>query len=321
MNERSISRDALRAVFETTHSLPGVHSGTEEIMGGHGTITLVGGSDVLLSELWRFAHRAEELWSRFLPHSDISRLNWAEGAAVDVDPLTIELIAAMQVGTQLSEGSYDPTMLPAVLNMGYAASTVNPTNVTHLPDSAVAPGNLSGAVIEGQVVTLPRGTTLDAGGIGKGLLADLVAQRARAGGAWGVMAEFGGDIVVDGQAPDGVAWRLGLEDPFDADQHAAVIRLLRGGVVTSSQRKRRFGEGASATHHVIDAATQQSARTRVQTVTVIASSGARAEVLTKRGFVQNSADYLTWLPTVGAAGFIINEDGSCLTSANWSTYA
>jgi thiamine biosynthesis lipoprotein len=134
------------------------------------------------------------------------------------------------------------------------------------------------------------------------------------------MAEFGGDIVVDGQAPDGVAWRLGLEDPFTPDEHAAVIRLLRGGVVTSSQRKRRFGEGATTTHHLIDATTHSSAQSQVQTVTVIAATGARAEVLTKRGFVDNPAEYLAWLPTVGAAGFLINEDGTQLTSANGSTY-
>jgi len=320
MNEGNISRDALRAVFEATHSLPGVHSRTDEIMGGYGTITLVGGSDSLLAQLWEEAQTCEGLWSRFLPGSDISRLNWSEGKPLKVDPLTVELIAAMREGATLSEGTYDPTLLPDVLKMGYAASTVDPHKVTTLPASAVAPGNLRGIHSEGNVVTLPVGTTLDPGGIGKGFLADLIAQRALAGGAWGVMAEFGGDIVVDGQAPDGVAWRLGLEDPFTPDEHAAVIRLLRGGVVTSSQRKRRFGEGATTTHHLIDSTTHSSAQSQVQTVTVIAATGARAEVLTKRGFVDNPADYLAWLPTVGAAGFLINEDGTQLTSANWSTY-
>ncbi|MEY4102775.1 MAG: hypothetical protein RIR88_909, partial [Actinomycetota bacterium] len=197
MNERSISRDALRAVFETTHSLPGVHTRTEEIMGGEGTITLVGGSEELLTELWSLAHSCERLWSRFIADSDISRLNWAEGAPIEVNPLTIELIEAMRAGAELSRGTYDPTMLPTLLKIGYAASATDPSRVTTLPLSAVAPGNLRGISIEGTTVTLPVGTTLDPGGVGKGFVADLVAQHALADGAWGVMAEFGGDITVD----------------------------------------------------------------------------------------------------------------------------
>lgn len=321
MDEGGITRSALRAVFDNTQSLPGVLSRTEKIMGGTGTITLVGANTELLEELWAVAHNCELLWSRFLQDSDVSRLNWAEGNPVEVDPLTVRLVEEMKNGNVLSGGSYDPTLLPDVVRLGYSASVVDSSKVTTLPATAAAPGHVRGASIEGNSVTLPLGTTLDPGGIGKGLAADIVAERALAEGAWGVMAEFGGDISVAGQAPDGNAWRLGVEDPFNPDAHAAVVRMVRGGVVTSSQRKRRFGEGASATHHLVDPDTHHSARTIVQTVTVIAATAARAEVLTKRGFIQNSEDYLAWLPTVGGAGFIINEDGTELTSPNWSIYA
>jgi thiamine biosynthesis lipoprotein len=53
---------------------------------------------------------------------------------------------------------------------------------------------------------------------------------------------------------------------------------------------------------------------------VIASSGARAEALTKRGFVDNPQEYLAWLPSVGAAGLVVFADSTQLTSPNWSTY-
>ena len=42
-----------------------------------------------------FLERIEQRWSRFLPDSDITRINLAEGRPVDVDPLTITLIATM----------------------------------------------------------------------------------------------------------------------------------------------------------------------------------------------------------------------------------
>jgi thiamine biosynthesis lipoprotein len=323
-------------------------------MGGHGTISLVGATGDLLDQAFALADRCEQLWSRFRPDSDISRLNWAEGQTLSVDPLTVRLLRAMQDGVELTAGDFDPTLLPALLASGYTASVVDPARITTLPDSARAPGNIRGIVVEESgdrithqpgaqpgaqpglvTVRLPLGTTLDSGGVAKGLTADLICEFALAAGAWGVMAEIGGDIVVAGNAPDGVAWRLGIEDPFDTSRHSAVVRLAKGAIVTSSQRKRRFpavagksvgvGVGAGGngeqTHHLIDPRSQGSARTEVQTVTVIASTGARAEVLTKPGFLRDTADYLEWLPSVGAAGLVLDANGLLSTSSNWSLYS
>lgn len=317
----SISKSALRAVFTQTNSLPGVLSRRQKIMGGHGTISLVGGNPALLDECWALADTCEQLWSRFISDSDISRINWAEGEPVRIAPLTRQLIAAMISGHTLTEGGYDPTLLPDVLSAGYSTSAVDPTRSTVLPASAIAPGHLEGIRFSDDHVIVPRGTTLDPGGIAKGFTADLIAQLALDKGAYGVMAEIGGDIVVQGDAPDGVAWRLGVEDPFATESHASIVRLQRGAVATSSQLKRRFGDGETATHHLINPATHSSAVAKAQTVTVIAASGSRAEVLTKRGFVDRPEDFLAWLPSVGGAGLIIFADGSQQVSANWSNYA
>ena len=316
-----ISKSALRAVFTETNSLPGVLSRRQPVMGGHGTISLVGGNQDLLDECWALADTCEQLWSRFISDSDISRINWSEGEPVRIAPLTRQLIAAMVSGHTLTEGVYDPTLLPDVMSAGYSTSIVDPTRSTQLPPSAVAPGHLEGIKFSDDHVIVPTGTTLDPGGIAKGFTADLIAQHAIDQGAYGVMVEIGGDIVVQGDAPDGVAWRLGVEDPYAPEAHASIVRLQRGAVATSSQLKRRFGEGETSTHHLINPATHSSASAEAQTVTVIAASGARAEVLTKRGFVDKPEDFLAWLPSVGGAGLIIFADGRQQVSANWSIYA
>lgn len=320
MTPDNISRDALRAVFSLTGTQPGAVSSRHAIMGGHGTITLVGASEQLQTRAWDFVGQCEKLWTRFSPDSDISCLNMAEGRPVSVDPLTVRLIEAMKVGHEISLGAFDPTLLVDELKAGYGASVLDLSRMTMLPASAVSPGDMAGIRISDNTVTLPFGTVLDAGGIGKGLAADLVCEFALAEGAWGVMAEFGGDIAVAGNAPDGVAWRLGIENPFDTQTHAAIIRLSVGAIVTSSQRKRRFGTEGNETHHLIDPATHSSAKTTVQTVTVIAATGARAEALTKPGFLQDTTHYLGWLPTVGAAGMVIDDTGTERFSENWMRY-
>jgi thiamine biosynthesis lipoprotein len=63
-----------------------------------------------------------------------------------------------------------------------------------------------------------------------------------------------------------------------------------------------------------------SASTDVQTVTVIAATASKAETLTKPGFVRPVADYLAWLPSVGAAGMVVVADGSQHETENWGRY-
>jgi thiamine biosynthesis lipoprotein len=290
-------------------------------MGGHGTVALVGGSVDLLNYAFALIGRCEQLWSRFLPTSDLGQLNWAEGKPVEVDPLTVRLIGAMREGAALTNGDFDPTLLPDVIAAGYGASRVAPSRVTTLPASAASPGRLEEITIQGTTVRMPIGTTLDAGGIGKGLAADLVCELLVGRGAAGVMAELGGDIVVAGQAPDGDAWVLGLENPFDTSELLMTVRIVRGAIVTSSQRKRRFSTPVGERHHLIDPRTSTSATSDIQTVTVIAATGARAEALAKSGFLREPAEYLSWLPEVGGAGLLVDATANQYASTNWERYS
>jgi thiamine biosynthesis lipoprotein len=239
---------------------------------------------------------------------------------VDVDPLTVRLIRSMIDGFEATQGDYDPTLLPQLLAEGYATSVIDSSRVTTLPESARAPGRLTDTTIDGTRVTLAPGTTLDPGGVGKGLAADLVCELAIARGAEGVVAELGGDIVVAGRSPEGSGWSLGVEDPFEPSRYSALVRVGRGALVTSSQRKRRFDRDGQAHHHLLDPRSGASARTPVQTVSVIAATGARAEALTKPGFLRDTTEYLSWLPTIGAAGLVIDDSGVALASGNWERY-
>jgi FAD:protein FMN transferase len=316
----SAARDAVLALFSSTGTAPAVLTREFDVMGTTATVVLVGGSDRLLDAAVELVRDLEQKWSRFLESSDIWNLNWSEGRPTVVSAETIRLIQVMLDGVDLTAGDFDPTLLPGLLDSGYAASIVDPARVTTLPASAVAPGSPSSIRWEGSTMIVPRGTTLDPGGAGKGLAADMVCELAMASGAWGVMADIGGDIVVEGRAPDGVAWRLGVQDPFSPEKHYAIVRLARGAVATSSQRKRRFETESGERHHLIDPASSGSATTTVQAVTVIAATGARAEILTKPGFLRETSDYLQWLPTVGGAGLVIDETGVVSTSTNWERY-
>lgn len=289
-------------------------------MGGHATITVVGSEPGMIDAANTELDRLERLWSRFLPDSDISRMNSAEGAPTRVDALTIGLLEAMRSASAETNGDFDPTLLPALVEAGYRVSLVHHDQSTLLPSSARAGGQLSTIRTEGSVVTVPLGLTIDAGGIAKGHAAGLVCARLREAGADGAMVEIAGDIVVFGEAPDEVAWRLGVEDPFDTAHHLDVIRLSDGAVATSSRLKRRWTASGAQHHHLIDPRTGHSAVSATVAATVIADSGARAETLAKVAFLRDVRDTLDWLPSRGAAGLIVTADRAVHVSSNWEDY-
>lgn len=291
------------------------------IMGNPCAMTVVDAEADVAENALALVRRLDALWSRFRVDSEITALNLAEGQPHRVSGYTALLIGEMQEAHRRTAGDYDPTLLPALVAHGYGASRIDPTRTTLLPTSAVAPGDMAGVRCADAIVTMPIGTTLDPGGIGKGLAADLAVAAALAQGARGALAQFGGDVVAGGAAPDGVGWRVGVEDPFLAGEHCDIVRIQRGAVATSSIRKLRWdGPGGRDAHHLIDPGSGAPVDTDVQTVTVIAATGARAESLTKSGLLRAIQDYLSWLPSQAAAGLVITADGRRHTSANWESY-
>lgn len=61
----------------------------------------------------------EDLWSRFIPTSEISRLNRARGRAVRVAPETRLLVRRAVEAWQSTSGRFDPTVYEALVAAGY----------------------------------------------------------------------------------------------------------------------------------------------------------------------------------------------------------
>lgn len=291
------------------------------VMGSNASISVVGGVSGLIDDAVGLAHELEGLWTRFSRDSDISALNWSEGLPTEVDQRTVELIEAMQIAHRETAGAFDPTLLPHLLAEGYTHSLVNPDRFTELPDSARAPGSLEGVAIDGTTVTLPKGTTLDSGGIGKGLAADLIVRFIREAGAMGAMVELGGDVRVDGYSPRGRGWRLAVDHPIEQDARMSTIEIDGGGVATSSQLKRRFSRAdGTPTHHLIDSVVGESVESDCLAVTVLAPTAWQAEVFAKVGFQKTPSEFLTFARRHGLKAGVFTRDNQWIRSSDWPEY-
>ena len=138
------------------------------------------------------------------------------------------------------------------------------------------------------IVRLPPGTGFDPGGIGKGLAADLLVGEALRAGVAGVCADIGGDLRVEGRAPNGGSWTIAIEHPARATP-VALLDVASGAVATSTTLRRRWTVAGRARHHVIDPRTGQPSDTDLDAMTIVAGEAWRAEVLATAGLLRGSA--------------------------------
>ncbi len=278
----------------------------------------------LIEDGQRRVEALEQRWSRFISTSDISKLNMAGGQPVAVDESTLTLLEHSVRAWQATDGYFDPTLLPALLKFGYVASRDEPRRQTSLPSSAVAGGNPAGIVVDrtSNKVALPFAMTIDPGGIGKGLAADIVVRELVASfPECGALVEIGGDLSVLGPAPEG-AWHV---DVWNADRTQALHRVVlrEGGIATSTRKLRTWitDEGEPA-HHLVDPVTHTPTRNGVAACTVIAGTCGWAEAFTKVAFAAHSTDdAIERLEHRSLAALVTNDDGHEFATTNWKTFA
>lgn len=253
----------------------------------------------------------ENLWSRFIPTSDISRINAAHGNKTNVDPRTISLIAAMKEAHSYTRGSFNPCQLPAQISLGDFQSLQRP-GATVIPDDSVAFDSLENITFfDSHSVSLPQRMTVDAGGIAKGFAADLIAQHALDSGATYISVNLGGDIRVAQANSSPTGTPVDVMHPFQPDNIISTVSLRQGAIATSA-RNARWRDGKGITNHIM------GAETNIVGASVIASSAIWADVWTKHLILTSSG--LSDVDTLGLAGLIVRSDGSVEKSANWKDF-
>ena len=230
--------------------------------------------------------------SRFRPDSELSVLNARAGQRVAVSPLCEAVLRAALVAFDFSDGLVDAAVLPALLAAGYDATiadvvrrgSAGPTARRTTAALRTRPLPEALTVGAGWAMVMP-GCAVDLGGVGKGWLADRLAERL--GDA---AVNLGGDIRVVGGGPRGDGWVVELCD--------GTRRPLRdAGVATSGVGGRRWHGG----HHLIDPRTGRPADSDLAAVTVVAGDALTAEVLAKTALLLGGDRWQTELSIRGAS--------------------
>jgi len=283
------------------------------LMGVRCEVSVVGGNAYALAdEGLRMIADLENLWSRFIPSSDICRINRSDGIPVWVDARTVSLIGHMITAHVATHGAFNPTLLPQLIQQGDSRSLID-DKTSSVPALAHAFDDMSVIVIrDDNTVTLPKHMTLDAGGIGKGFAADLVVEHLISRGAESVCVNLGGDIRVARIANTTHAWPIHIMSPANPDTALCTISLAEGAVATSHITARRRNDRGIDCH--IASPTDETPA--YVAASVIASTAAWAEAWTKSALMSDN----NLIESLGLSVLRVDASGVVTQSNTWKEF-
>jgi FAD:protein FMN transferase len=258
----------------------------------------------------------ERTLTRFDTSSELCRLNASLRSVVPASPLLRRAIRAALWAAERSGGLVDPTLLDALCEAGYDRSRSGPElalpgALSEAPPRAPARPDPSARWRQIRVddparaIRRPPGTMLDTGGTGKGLAADLVAERLRPAARFAI--DCGGDLRVGGDEARERPFDVAVRHPLTGE--TAHRLTLRGGAVATSGLDVRLWRGADGrpAHHLLDPSTRRPAWSGLIGATALAPTALEAEMLAKAALLSGPARGPRLLARHG--GLLVRDDG------------
>ena len=237
-------------------------------------------SERIFEEMQRINLEAIASMSIFNPNSQLSRINRNESDSVDIHiARNIDVAAKVNALTP----RYDITVKPLVEAYGFAAKNREAKpNI----DSLIQFVGFDKFHLEGNhIIKTDSRLQIDLNSVAKGYVVDLIAEWLDRQGAENYIVEVGGEICAKGVNAKGIAWRVGVDTPFDNNNspgaHQQKVVQISGLALATSGNYRRFyyNDAGERISHTLNPQTGRSQTTSLLSATVIAPRCAVADAL------------------------------------------
>lgn len=255
--------------------------------------------------------------SRFKPESELCALNADPRERVPASELLRTAVKAGLEAAERSGGVVDPTLVGEIETAGYVASRAGvpgaplgaaldeaPVRCPARPNPAEEWRQIEVDDASG-TITRPPGLRFDTGGAGKGLAADLVAQRLR--GYSRFIVDCGGDIRIGGSDALITPYEVFVEHPLTGER-TFVLKLGSGAVATSGLNVRIWrDEDGHYSHHLLDPSSGKPAWTGLIGATALGDTAVEAETFAKAALLSGPEGGRAVLAEHG--GLLVHDNG------------
>ena len=280
------------------------------------TLSLYDSRDGALADACvQLVQEEEARWSRTVETSEIALLNAAQGETRRVSADTYELLSYACEMTRQTDGAFDITTAPLtdLWKAGETADKLPDKSALEQACAAVGADKVRlGADCE---VSLSVGTSVDVGGIAKGVIADHVAAHLKANGCDSALINLGGNVVAVGDKPNGEAFLVGIADPQDTEKLAATVAVRDGAVVTSGSYERGYLIGGVWFSHILHPQTGLPVSNDLLSVTILAPTATQADALSTACFVMGYEKAAAFLASCdGVEAVFVRNDGTVVAT-------
>ena len=237
-------------------------------------------NEAIFEEMQRINLDAIASMSIFNPTSLLSRVNRNE-----IDSIDLHIARNIEVASKVNALTprYDITVKPLVDAYGFAAKNREAKpNI----DSLIQFVGFEKFRLEGhRIVKSDPRLQIDLNSVAKGYVVDLIAEWLDHQGVENYIVEVGGEICAKGVNAKGIAWRVGVDTPFDNNNtpgaHQQKVVKISGLALATSGNYRRFyyNDAGERISHTLNPQTGRSQTTSLLSATVIAPRCAVADAL------------------------------------------
>lgn len=253
----------------------------------------------------------EKKYSRFQEKNELWHLNHA--TEITVSSELFDILKKAKLYYELSDGLFDPSILPILEHEGYTGAYQNTTRVK---------GDFSQLELDSTTlkVTKPRDLFIDLGGIGKGYIVDKVSNYLSSHFE-NFLVDAGGDIFAAGENKVDAYpyWAVEVERPHSSKE-SAVLLLKNKAVATSGTSRRHWKKDGAFKHHLIHPAKGEASDTDLVTVSVVAPSVTDADVYAKTLFLLGKEKGIASAETLSIPALFIDTHDTIIRTTSFSPY-
>jgi len=287
--------------------------------------------------------RLERLLNYFSPESEISKITGSSGIApVKVNKDTLDVIKKAIEIANYTNGAFDPTIGPLIRLWRFSSANPSVPSQAQIKKASrfVDYRKIRINAKTSEVFLEMKGMEIDLGGIAKGYAADKAVEAIKAKGINAALVAVAGDIKGFGLKPDGLPWKVGIQNPRPTPKYPpltmgdlkggkrgqsaegkneedvlATLYLKDSAISTSGDYERFFIKNGKRYHHIINPRTGYPA-IGVISVSVIAHEGYLSDGLSTGIFVLGVEKGLKLLESLGIDGVIVDSNKNIFLTNN-----